>query len=213
MRGFGTLSGALPGMGIKRMRFTQTTGEAQADTWSGGLSGGEYWLSEKLSSPLEPGWITWKRVFAEVIKWRILFSSFLWPCLWHMEVPGLGVELEVQLKPMPQLQQCQIRAAAATYTIACHNARSLTHWVRLGIGSASSQILCQILNLLSHSRNSVFEICKSVSVLQISSFVFFDSTYKWYHKILFLWLTSLNMIISRSMCVTSNGISLIFMAE
>lgn len=55
MRGFGTLSGALPGMGIKRMRFTQTTGEAQADTWSGGLSGGEYWLSERLSSPLEPG--------------------------------------------------------------------------------------------------------------------------------------------------------------
>ena len=38
-----------------------------------------------------------------------LFLSFLGPHLWHMEVPRLGVELEVQL---------------LAYTTACGNARS-----------------------------------------------------------------------------------------
>ena len=27
----------------------------------------------------------------------LIFFSFLWPYLWHMEVPWLGVELELQL--------------------------------------------------------------------------------------------------------------------
>ena len=33
---------------------------------------------------------------------------------------------------------------------------SLTHWVRPGIKPASSQILCHVLNLLSHNKNSSF---------------------------------------------------------
>ena len=32
--------------------------------------------------------------------------------------------------------------------------QSLTHWVRPGVKPASSQILCRVLNLLSHNRNS-----------------------------------------------------------
>ena len=36
----------------------------------------------------------------------------------HVEVPGLGVKSELQLPPILQLQQCQIRAASATYTTA-----------------------------------------------------------------------------------------------
>ena len=37
-----------------------------------------------------------------IINCFFLFFSFLWPDLWHMEIPGLGVKLEPQLRPMPQ---------------------------------------------------------------------------------------------------------------
>ena len=43
---------------------------------------------------------------------------------------------------------------------------------------------------------------------------FSDSTYKWYHLFVFLWLTALSMIISRSIHFSANGIiSSFFMAE
>ena len=82
------------------------------------------------------------------------FFFFKWLNLWHMEVTRLGIELELQLRPMPQPQQCWMLAASATCTAACSNARSLTFWVRPGIESASSWILCQILNLQSPDENS-----------------------------------------------------------
>ena len=47
--------------------------------------------------------------------------------LQHMEVPRLGVELELQLLPIPQTQQLRIQAASASYTTAHGSARSLTH--------------------------------------------------------------------------------------
>ena len=47
--------------------------------------------------------------------------------------------------PMPQLQQCQIWATSVTYTEACSNARSLTHWMRAGIEPVSSWILVGFL--------------------------------------------------------------------
>ena len=59
---------------------------------------------------------------------------------WHMEVPRLGVKLELQLEPPPQPHQ--IRAASATYG----NAGSLTHWVRPGIEPASSWILVRFVS-------------------------------------------------------------------
>ena len=44
---------------------------------------------------------------------------------------------------------------------------------------------------------------------------FLDSTYKWYHIIfVFLWLTLLSVIISRSICLVANGIiTFFFIAE
>ena len=48
--------------------------------------------------------------------------------------------------PMPQLQQCQIRAPSATYTTAHGNARFLTHWGRPGIKPASSWMLIRFLS-------------------------------------------------------------------
>ena len=50
-----------------------------------------------------------------------------------MEIPGLGVELELQLQPVPHLGQPGILATSATYTAACSNAGPLTHRARPGI--------------------------------------------------------------------------------
>ena len=48
---------------------------------------------------------------------------------------------------------------------------------------------------------SLFLFCKYVNLCHI-----LDSTYRWYHMVfVFLWLTSLSMIISRSIYVTANG--------
>ena len=72
----------------------------------------------------------------------------------HVEVPGLGVKLELKLGPTLQPWQHGIPAASATYTAVCSNASSLMHWVRPGIEPSSSWTPCWLLNLLSHNRNS-----------------------------------------------------------
>ena len=84
-----------------------------------------------------------------------LFLFFVQSHLRHMEAPRLGLWPELKLRPMPQPQPRQIRAASVTYTVACRNTRSLTHWARPGrdwthILMATSRIV----NLLSHNRNS-----------------------------------------------------------
>ena len=55
------------------------------------------------------------------------FLQFLRLHLWHTEVPRLGVELGLHLRPMPQPQQHRIQTASATYAAACGNTGSLTH--------------------------------------------------------------------------------------
>ena len=49
----------------------------------------------------------------------------------------------------------RIGAIAAGLHHSHSNLGSLTHWVRPGIEPTSSWVLCQVLNLLSHNRNSV----------------------------------------------------------
>ena len=44
-----------------------------------------------------------------------------------MEIPGLWVKLELQLRPTPQPQQPWIWATSVNYAAACGNAGSLTH--------------------------------------------------------------------------------------
>ena len=65
-----------------------------------------------------------------------------------MEVPRRGVQSELQLPAyttataMPNPNgTCRIWATFATYTVACGNAGSLTHWERPGIEPASLRIL------------------------------------------------------------------------
>ena len=68
---------------------------------------------------------------------------FLGLHLWHMEVPSLRVDLA---GPMLQPQQHQIRVVSVTYTIAHGNARSLSHWARLGMEPVSSWMLVRLIS-------------------------------------------------------------------
>ena len=56
----------------------------------------------------------------------LIFFSFLGPHPWHMEVPRLGVKLELSHQPMPEPQQLRIQASSVTDTTAHGNAGSLT---------------------------------------------------------------------------------------
>ena len=94
----------------------------------------------------------------EWIKAFSLQSEFLFFPLWlhlqHMEVPRLGVQLELHLPayvtatamPDPQGLHLSLKPAAIH--------RSLIHWVRPGIEFASSKRQHWVLNPLSHNRNS-----------------------------------------------------------
>ena len=81
------------------------------------------------------------------------FFFFECPYLQHMEAPRLQAEWALQLGSTPQPQQCWIWAVSASHTAACGNARSLTHWMKLGIQPESSWRQRCGLNLLSHNRN------------------------------------------------------------
>ena len=73
--------------------------------------------------------------------------------VWHMEVPRLGVQLELLLLAYTTAKATWDRAASRTYTAAHSNARFLTHWARPGIETTSSWILVSLLPL-SHDENS-----------------------------------------------------------
>ena len=61
----------------------------------------------------------------------------------------------------------QIGAAAAGLRHSHSNTKSLTYWARPGVEPTSSQILCWVLNMLSHNGNSssIFLICHYGSFL------------------------------------------------
>ena len=65
-----------------------------------------------------------------------LFVCFLGPHLWHMEVPRLGVDMELQLPAYTTAT-----AMPDSNTTTQSNARSLTHWARPGIEPTTSWLL------------------------------------------------------------------------
>ena len=87
----------------------------------------------------------------------IIFNfCFLGQYLQHMEVPGLGFKLELQLPAYTMPQQLQIRAKSVTYTTAHGNTRSLT--TEQGQGSNPCPRGYQLgLLLLSHDGNSCYD--------------------------------------------------------
>ena len=84
---------------------------------------------------------------------------FLGPHLWHIEVPRLGVESELQL---------------LAYTTVYGNARSSIHCSRPGMEPSSSWILVRFSLLLSHNgdSNTVFLISNSTCSLLGKQFTF-----------------------------------------
>ena len=75
-----------------------------------------------------------------------LFAFFLWPlpsAYGGSQARGL---IGAVATGLPESQQRGILAASATYTTAQGNARSLTHWARLGIESASSWFLVRFVS-------------------------------------------------------------------
>ena len=75
----------------------------------------------------------------------ILFFNGCTCDIWKF--PGQGSNWSCSCRPAPQPQQHWIRAAYVSYTAACGNSESLTHWVRPGIKPTSSQGQYQVFNL------------------------------------------------------------------
>ena len=73
-----------------------------------------------MGSPVKLSWRL--RVEGEAL----FYFLFLGLHLKHMQVPWLGVRLELHLPAYTQPQQCQIWATSATYTTAHGNVGSLT---------------------------------------------------------------------------------------
>ena len=66
----------------------------------------------------------------------------LGPHLWYMEVPRLGVKLELQLPVYTTATATQDPSHVCSWHHTAHgNARSWTHWMRPGIKSTTSQFL------------------------------------------------------------------------
>ena len=66
-----------------------------------------------------------KIVLVLCLEFYLFIYLCLWPHLWHMEVPRLGIESELQL---PAYATATLdRALSVTYTTAYGNIRSLTH--------------------------------------------------------------------------------------
>ena len=161
------------------------------------------------------GWVCFVVVLSPFF---FFFFCFLWSQLRHMEVPGLGVESELQLRNIPQPQELRIQAPSMTYPAACGNARSLTHWTSPGIKPASSQTPCQVLNPLSHNGNSrkgmSLEAGKQksagmmVSAIKISSFirkVFQMLAKNKMIKLICTWSFNLGLFVSEHLCSRQNN--------
>ena len=86
----------------------------------------------------------------------IICFFFSQPHLWHVKFPRLWTESELQLRPMPQLEQCQLGPTTAT------NATSLTQWVRPKIEPTSLQRQCWVINQLNHNRDSLISFSVAV---------------------------------------------------
>ena len=96
------------------------------------------------------------RVSLEIKKWRsynfvllfqecFVFFFFSGPHPCHMEVPGLGVELGLQLLAYATAT-ATLDPSSATYTTAHGDAGPLTHWARPGIKPTSSWMLIRFVN-------------------------------------------------------------------
>ena len=81
------------------------------------------------------------------IRLFFVFCLFLaGPHPWHIDVPRLGTEAELQLLAYAAATAWRMWAESATYTTAHGNIGSSTHWVRPGIEPASEWIVARFVN-------------------------------------------------------------------
>ena len=126
------------------------------------------------------------------------FLAFLGPHLWHTEVPGLGVESELQLLAYAT----GIRTMSLTYT-SHGNAWSLAHWAGPGIKPASSWILVRF-----HSGNShemvLLKLLWSCGILVLEALKSHPPEFEiQLHQFLFLTLSRLFFHLSFLICKTT----------
>ena len=97
-------------------------------------------LTSSLSlAPLENIWHSVCYYLYIWVRGVIVFFLFR-PHLWHMKVPWTGIKFQLQLQPMPQLQQCR------TFNQLCR--------------ACISAVTCASTETLCHSRNScIFVLC------------------------------------------------------
>ena len=86
------------------------------------------------------------------------FLCFLKLHSWHMEIPRLGFEFELQLPAYAIATQDGIQGMSATHTTPHGNTRSLIHWVRPGIWTHILMDANRVCNWLSHNGNSLFSL-------------------------------------------------------
>ena len=85
---------------------------------------------------------------------------FLWIYLRHMEVPSLGVELELQLLAYTTATATPDLSRICDLHCSLQQCQMLNPLSKAGIEPASSQILCWVLNPLWRKRNSSFSFLK-----------------------------------------------------
>ena len=110
-----------------------------------------------------------------------------------MEVPRLGVKLELHLRPTQKSWQHQIWASYVVFTTACCNIRFLTNWTRTGIEPSSSQDKVRSLTHWATMGTPNFSIIKTPTSLSLISFIYSLllleliialGVIKWWHSII-----------------------------
>ena len=102
----------------------------------------------KLKSALTDTPVFLSTVFSRQSRFFPFLKKCLWPHLWHMAAPGLGVESELQL---PVYATATARPDPGCICDLC-----CPLWlcaIKAGIEPESSWTLCWVLNLMSHNRN------------------------------------------------------------
>ena len=78
----------------------------------------------------------------------LFVSVFLGPHLWHMEVPRLGVQSELQLPAYTTATAMPDPSRVCNLQTAHGNARFLTHWTRAQIEPSTSWFLVRFISTL-----------------------------------------------------------------
>ena len=101
----------------------------------------------------------WMHLFIYLLTYLL---SFLGLRVWHVEVPRLGVKLEIQLLAYTTATAMWDLGRVCNLYHSSHNVGSLTHWVRPRIEPTSSWILVRFVSTAPQKELLCFPILFSV---------------------------------------------------